>query len=325
MKNSPENQTPDFISNLEQSLEKPLLTDETLAQNSYENVKVKPESENLLDATALKTSSILRGAMKILRKNSLTFLKVNTILTVGFLTILFLLLFFEVKLNKFFFSIPILRNIGVTNILPIIEIATFLIFFSWLRSSYLEIVNNYFRNEDGLKPMISGFKKIYKFTIIEVLQLASLLLGFRYFVALPSMSSKNKNATSAMMESREYASENPGAIILCSFFITILTLILIGSCVAISILMLQDRLTIILLNFLLFSFLFLPFHACYRFLLYKKFQQLSSAPKVEIEWGGRIWFAGSRLIFLGLVTVIIFLVVNGLFLDVFDKIITNFK
>jgi hypothetical protein len=182
-------------------------------------------------------------------------------------------------------------------------------------------VNNYFRNEDGLKPLKSGFKKIHKFAIVEVLQLASLLLGFRYFVALPSISAKNKNATSAMLESREYASENLSAIILCSFFITVFTLALVGSCIEISELGLQNRLTIILLNFLLFTFLFLPLHTCYRVLLYKKFQQLSSAPKVEIELEDRILFATSRLIFLSLGMVIIFLVVDGSFLDEFNKII----
>jgi hypothetical protein len=67
--------------------------------------------------------------------------------------------------------------------------------------------------------------------------------------------------------------------------------------------------------------LFLPLHTCYRVLLYKKFQQLSSAPKVEIELGDRILFATSRLIFLSLGMVIIFLVVDGSFLDEFNKII----
>jgi hypothetical protein len=322
MKNSSENQAPDFISNLEQLLEKPLIVDENLAQNSYETVKIKPESEKLLDETSLKASSILRGATKILSKNSLIFVKVNTVLSAIFLVILFLLIFFEANINKYFNAVLILQKIGALNILPIIEIIIFLIFFIWLRSSYLEIVNNYFRNEDGLKPLRSGFKKIYKFAMIEVLQLASLLLGFRYFIALPSMSEKNKNATSAMLESREYASENPGAMILCSFFIAIFTLALVGSCIEISNLVLQNRLTIILLNFFLLTFLFLPIHTCYRVLLYKKFQQLSSAPKVEIEWGDRIWFTISRLIFLSLVTIIIFLVVNGSFLNVFEKIIT---
>jgi hypothetical protein len=321
MKNSSENQTPDFIFNLEQALEKPLIVDESLAQNSYETVKLKSESEKILDETKLKATSILRGATKILSKNSLTFLKVNTVLSVIFLVILFSLIFFEAKINKYFNAVLILQNIGVLNILPIIEIIIFLIFFIWLRSSYLEIVNNYFRNEDGLKPLKSGFKKIYKFAMVEVLQLASLLLGFRYFVALSSLSAKNKNATSAMLESREYASENPSAMILCSLFITVFTLVLVGSCIKISDLGLQKRLTIILLNFLLFTFLFLPLHTCYRVLLYKKFEQLSSAPKVQIPWGNRIWFTGSRLIFLSLATVIIFLVINGSFLNEFDKII----
>ena len=159
MKNSSENQTPDFISNLEQSLEKPLLVDESLAQNSYETVKLKPESEKLLDETKLKATSILRGATKILSKNSLTF---------------FSLIFFEAKINKYFNAVSILQNIGVLNILPIIEIIIFLIFFIWLRSSYLEIVNNYFRNEDGLKPLKSGFKKIYKFALVAFLFFADI-------------------------------------------------------------------------------------------------------------------------------------------------------
>jgi len=321
MKNSSENQKLDFISNLEQALEKPLIIDESLAQNSYETVKIKPESEKILDETRLKATSILRGATKILGKNSLAFLKINTVLSVIFLVILFSLTFFEAKINKYFNSTLILQKIGVLNILPIIEIIIFLIFFIWLRSSYLEIVNNYFRNEDGLKPLKSGFKKIHKFAMVEVLQLSSLLLGFRYFVALPSISAKNKNATSAMLESREYASENPSAMILCSFFITVFILALVVSCIEISELGLQNRLTIILLNFLLFTFLFLPLHTCYRVLLYKKFQQLSSAPKVEIELGDRILFATSRLIFLSLGMVIIFLVVDGSFLDEFNKII----
>jgi hypothetical protein len=308
MNNSSNNQKPDFIFNLEQALEKPLLFDDSLAQNSYETVKIKLESEKILDETKLKATSILRGATKILSKNSLIFLKVNTVLSAIFLVILFSLIFFEAKINEYFNSVSILQKIGVLNILPIIEIIIFLIFFIWLRSSYLEIVNNYFRNEDGLKPLKSGFKKIYKFAMVEVLQLASLLLGFRYFVALPSLSAKNKNATSAMLESREYASENPSAMILCSLFITAFTLALVGFCITISDLGLQNHSIIILLNFLLFTFLFLPLHTCYRVLLYKKFQQFSSAPKVEIEWGDRIWFTTSRLIFLGLATVIIFLI-----------------
>ena len=322
MKNSSQNQTPDFILNLEQSLEKPLFVDQSLAQNSYETVKLKPESEKLLDETKLKSTSILRGATKILSKNSLTFLKVSTVLSVIFLVILFSLIFFEAKINEYLNAVLILQNIGVLNILPIIKIIIFLIFFIWLRASYLEIANNYFRNEDGLNPLKSGFKKIYKFAMVEVLQLASLLLGFRYFIALPSISAKNKNATSAMLESREYASENPSAMILCSFFITVFTLILVGFFIKISDSVLQNRSIIILLNFLLFTFLFLPLHTCYRVLLYKKFEQLSSAPKVEIELAIRIWFTSSRLIFLSLATVIIFLVVNGSFLNSLEKIIT---
>lgn len=102
-------------------------------------------------------------------------------------------------------------------------------------------------------------------------------------------------------------------------FITAFTLALVGFCITISDLGLQNHSTIILLNFLLFTFLFLPLHTCYRVLLYKKFQQFSSAPKVEIELRDRIWFTTSRLIFLGLATVIIFLIATYTKLKSIDR------
>lgn len=341
-KNSTDNQLPDFLDKLEKTSEEAQKIPEVFAGNSIEVepeeiVNLRPKFEQLINETELKSLSILRGALRIFRENFNVFTKANLFLTVGFMLLLFAVFMLfggnvYAYATQLFNKIPLLGSLGLKSALPVLLILIFWIFFVWMRATYLAIVGNYFCPNEEFQPIRFGFFNIVSFILIECLQIIMFLIGIflivmspvfgaKYFLALPVKTSQNDGAVNSMFESREYVRGHLKSTLRAMFFISTLSILFIGFFAVISAYFVTSNLVFWSLNFFLLIFFLLPLHTCYRFLLYKKLQNLTGALKFQTSFGERMWFIFSRLAFLGLVVVNIFLIVTGGFGDALDKII----
>lgn len=332
MSKNSDNNLENFVDHLnEKTISKP---DPSFEGNSIE------ESQNLSHAqillNELNDHSTLTGSIIILRQNFLTFAKVNLALTVAFLAFSFALIFFYGDLIYNYSTtalayLPFLKTINITNILHVILAILFFLFFTWMRSSYLTIISNYICGDESLGAFRFGLIKILSFILAEVMQLVMFIIGAfmlvlspffgaKYYLTLPIIYSQNDGAINSMFESREYSHGQMLYTLRHMFAITFFTTALIVIFYFITTHFIQNQLILLSLNFLIFSFLILPFHACYRFFLYKKLQNITGEMRFETNLKEKIWFVFSRVTFLLLLVINIYLIANGSLGDSFDKV-----
>ncbi len=333
-----DSQESDFIKSLEKSLGAPVENSQNIVSFAGNSAEIfgdrdleKSDFEKLISSCELRGMPLLRGAAQIFRKEFFSFLRVNFVVTVSFLLSLFATLLWcgstiQSYSSKFLNHLPFLNYFGLSNALSLTILLLFWIFFSHLRSAYLAVVSNYFCPSEHFKPLRFGLKKIFSFILIEFMQIVMFLMGLilvflapffgtKYFLSLPVMMNQNEGAVNSMFDSKEYTRGQMAATMRCMFFISIFTISVITSCLLITNLFINNNLIFWAVNFLLFSFLFLPLHSCYRFLIYKKLQHLTGEMKFKIEFGEKLWFVASRLAFLLLLSINIFLAAIGAFDD----------
>lgn len=338
-KNSSNDQVPEFIKNLENSLNLPMnairdaggLAGNSIAENA---VPERPDFQTLILSSKLGGMSILKGALHIFRSNFLAFIKINLILTVSFWAVLFLLISQgKEKIENYTTPISkLLSSAGLKSIWPLICLLLLWLFFSLLRSSYLAIVGNYFRANENFKPISTGLKKLISFILIECMQVVMFLIGAillivwpifvtRYFVALPAMINQSDGAVNSLFESEKYVKKEFSKVFSCVVFITFSTILVAAICAALGHYFITNKVVFWSLNFFIVSFVLLPIHTCYRFLLYEKICQVVGEIQITASVGEKIWFTSSRVVFLALAVINIFLIATGTFGSAADKII----
>lgn len=333
--NSSNNQVPDFITKLENSLDLPINAIRDSGKPIAENVPAeRPGFQKLILSSKLGGRSILKGALHIFRKNFLAFVKVNLILTASFWAVLFLLILQgKEKIENYIIPISnFLHSAGFKSIWPIIYFLLFWLFFSLLRSSYLAIVGNYVRTNENFKPISLGLTKLTSFILIELMQVVMFLIGTilllvwpifatRYFVALPAMINQSDGAVNSLFESEKYVKKEFFRVFCCVIFITFLTILIVTIFALLSHYFISNKVVFWSFNFFMVSFVLLPIHACYRFLLYEKICQVAGEIQITANVGEKIWFTNSRIVFLALAVINIFLIATGTFGSAVDKIL----
>ncbi len=277
--------------------------------------------------------AILRGAALIFYKEFFSFLRTNVVLTISFLVTLFLLFLYgqqhiqNINIGKYH---NILKVFGFNDLLPVAEIILFWIFFSWLRTSYLAAASNYFNSEKNKKnTLLLGLKRTISFMLIESLRAVIFLVGCFFFVILPALQARyfsasaiaicqNEGGINAMFESKEYTEGRLMATMRSMIFINLYIIATVVSCVLITNFFIKDSLIFVATNFFLFSFLFLPLHACYRMLLFKKLQFLDGELRFSATMFEKLFLV---LWYVGILAMIVFIILSPQFSGVLDRVI----
>lgn len=283
------------------------------------------DPKNLIVNSDLSFSSLIDGAAIICSKRFFSFLEINLYLTLSFLLTTFVLLweFGEALHNSFagiIGSFAIFNILGVKSSTYFVVFLLFWIFFCWLRSSYLVAINNYFSPENHQeKPLQKGFRRIISFMLAEFLQVLVGILGLvmglvmmpvfmvQYFLSLPAMIAQKERAINSLFESKEYVKGQFFKTLNCSLSITLFIGAAMASCLLITDAFFKDKMMLFAVNFFLFSFLFLPLHASYRFLLYKKLQNITGEMRFKSTLKERVWFVFSRITLLAVIIIDVFL------------------
>lgn len=296
--------------------------------------KIVVESgEGLAKSCEFNGYALLRGAASIFYKEFFSFLRVNVILTVSFLVTLFLLFLYaegyiqNINLGKYY---NILKIFGFNDLMPVIEIILFWIFFSWLRTSYLAAANNFFNSEKNKKnTLLLGLQRIISFMLIESLRAVVFLVGCFFFVILPALQARyfsasaiticqNEGGINAMFESKEYTEGRLMATMRSMIFINLYIIATVVSCILITNFFIKDSLIFVAVNFFLFSFLFLPLHACYRVLLFKKLQFLDGELRFSATMFEKLFLV---LWYVGILAMIVLIILSPQFSGVLDRVI----
>lgn len=286
-----------------------------------------PITENkntLLETMELEALPVLKGALTIYFSKIFSFAITSLIIVALFLAITFGMIYGYGDFEGFSAEgvLNILRQQNYTQFegkqsLLVIPIAW--IFFSWLRTSYLVAANGYF---EPSKPLLSSLDKIISFMLIELMSLVILVLGLvifpilpfivtKYYISSAVLAAQNEGGINSMLESGEYVEGRMVKTISCSFFINVFIAALMLSIFIVSDFFIKDNLIFWSLNILLFIFIFLPIHACYRFLIFKKLQFLDGELRVEESALQKFWFVFLRLFLFGSAVAVIILTANG--------------
>lgn len=147
------------------------------------------------------------------------------------------------------------------------------------------------------------------------------VLGARYSLALPVAIAQNDKAVNALFESREYVigqTRKIGGIVFYSNFTLLFAVVFLTVVLSYFI-----ENTLIFWGIIIFSttFLILPIHASFRFLLYKKLQNLTGEFKLETSTKEKIWFVILRIALLAILIQGSWMIINAGFFDqIFYKV-----